>query len=92
MDIIDGYFQINNIIKKLMELEMLKKLTLTENQTKLMRYQFKYLNFVNPDETLNYLNSIQDLVNIKEDIYDKDEVRIDNDLKMLDNFNKYYNF
>lgn len=75
-----------------MEIEMLKKLTLTENQRRLMRYQFKYLNFENPEETMNYLNSIQDTDKIEDDIYEKDVVNIDNDLKMLDNFNKYYNF
>ena len=75
-----------------MELEVLKKLTLTENQRKLIPYQFKYLNFENADETLHYLNSIQDLDAIQDDIFDRDEVSIDNDLKMLDSFHKYYNF
>lgn len=75
-----------------MEFEMLKRLTLSENQTKLMRYQFKYLNFENPDETLNFLNSIKNSDKVEADIFEKDKIQIDNDLKMLDNFNNYYNF
>jgi len=91
-EIIEDYLQINTIIKKLMEFEILKNLTLTDNQIKLMRYQFKYLNFGNPNGTLKYLNSIKYAEKIKDDQYDREEISIDNDLKMLENFKNYYNY
>lgn len=91
-DVIDEYLQINNIIRKFMEFELIKKLLMTENQRKLLKYQFKYLNFDNPDSTINYLDSLISKVKPDEDMYDKDENNFDTDLRMIDNFSKYYNF
>ncbi len=57
-----------------------------------MKYHYKYLNFENPEETLDYLNSIQEKQVIENDIFDKEEIQIDKDLNLVNDFNKYYNF
>ena len=80
-EIIDDYLQINFMVKKFMEFENLKKLILTENQRKLMKYQFQYLNFENHDKTIEYLNNLENLDTIQEDIYDDNAKQIDVDLK-----------
>lgn len=82
----------DTLIKKLVELETIKKLIFTNNQRKLMKYHYKYLNFENPEETLDYLNSIQEKQVIENDIFDKEEIQIDKDLNLVNDFNKYYNF
>jgi len=83
---------VDTLIKKLVELETIKKLIFTNNQRKLMKYHYKYLNFENPEETLDYLNSIQEKQVIENDIFDKEEIQIDKDLNLVNDFNKYYNF
>jgi hypothetical protein len=56
-DIIENHMQIENIIKKLMEVEILKKLLLGNKKALLFDQQFKKLNIGNVDKTVDYLET-----------------------------------
>lgn len=92
LKITDYYMDIINIIRKFMEFDFIKKVLLSDPQRALMKYQYKYLNMNNHDETVNYLDSFMDKRKMNEDLYEKEEDKLDVDLKMVDGFLKYYNY
>ena len=81
-----------NIIRKFMEFDFIKKVLMSNPQRRLMKYQYKYLNMNNPDDTIEYLDSFLNQEKLKEDIYDYEGNKLDVDLKMVDGFLKYYNY
>lgn len=91
INITNSYMDIIFIIKEFMELNSVKRVILSDPQIKLLKYQNKYLNFQNPEETLKYLDSLGNKEKLEENIFDKED-QIDTDLKMCDGLIKYYNF
>jgi hypothetical protein len=94
IDIADKYTQINFITKKLFEIEYIKSLILTEKEKKLMKFQFKYINFKNYDDSMNFLDGIlHEKVNVDTQLLHKGEEDSEpNKNKLLDGLKKYYNF
>jgi len=92
LNITDYYMDIINIIRKFMEFDFIKKVLMSNPQRRLMKYQYKYLNMNNPDDTIEYLDSFLNQEKLKEDIYDYEGNKLDVDLKMVDGFLKYYNY
>lgn len=91
IEITNSYMDIIFIIKEFMQLNSVKRVILSDPQLKLLKYQKKYLNFENPEETKKYLESLENKEKLKETIFDEDE-ELDVDLKMCDGLIKYYNF
>ena len=88
----ESYMDIVYIIKEFMQLNSVKRVLLSEPQVKLLKYQNKYLNFKNHDESMKFLDTLENEAKIKENIFEKNEENKDIDLKMCDGFINYYNY
>jgi len=91
IEITNSYMDITFIIKEFMELNSVKRVLLTNPQLRLLKYQNKYLNLGNEEESMKYLESLESTTKLKGDMFDKDE-DIDIDLKMCDGLINYYNY
>jgi len=92
LEITDYYMDIVNVIRKFMEFDFIKKVLMTEQQRKLMKYQYRYLNLNNPEETIKYLDSFLIKEKLSEDLFDNEDEILDVNMKMVDGFLKYYNY
>ena len=79
------------IIKEFMQLNSLKRVVMSERQINLLKYQNKYLNFGNPEETEKYLDSLENSRKLNEEMFDKEENK-DVDSKMCDGLINFYNY
>jgi hypothetical protein len=59
MDIIDDHMQVDNIIRKLLDLEMLKKIVLGNKRALVFNEQFRFLNIGNVPQTMKYLEQFE---------------------------------
>lgn len=98
-DIIDSSIEINNIVKRMFEIEFLKKLILTDRQEHLLKFQYRYLNLNNYNETMKFLNIFETSEEAKLDkhLFDNIDVEEKIDVKemngqLLDGLKNYYNY
>ena len=75
--------EISSIIKKNFDLDFLKKLLLTEKQNEIFKYQMRYINFANLDESMQYLR------NLEGENYKKEDKKNNNKRNPKD-FKKYF--
>ena len=91
IEISNSYMDIIFIIKEFMQLNSVKRVLLSDPQLNLLKYQNKYLNFENPNETNKFLKFLENNNKMNGEMYDKEENK-DVDLKMCDGLINYYNF
>jgi hypothetical protein len=93
IEITDKYLQINFLMRKFFEIEYMKKILLSENQRHMLKYQFKYINFNNLEESNRFLDSIQkEKVTVDRHLLEKDEAADDSHKKLIMGVRNYFNF
>jgi hypothetical protein len=92
IEITRSYMDIVFIIKEFMQLNCLKRSVMSVPQLNLLKYQNKYLNLGDPEETEKYLDSLKNTRKIDEDMFDKEQEKKDVDLKMCEGLINYYNY
>lgn len=75
-----------------MQLNSVKRVLLTEPQIKLLKYQNKYLNLKNPNDSMKFLQSLEITNKVNENLFEGENDNEDIDTKMCDGFINYYNF
>jgi hypothetical protein len=93
IEITDKYLQINFLMQKFFELEYVKKILLTRNERNLIKYQFKYINFNNIEESNSFLDSLQsEKAIVDEKLLEKDETEGNVNHKLILGVRDYFNF
>jgi hypothetical protein len=97
-EIIERSVEINNLVRKMFEIDFIKKLILTERQLNLLKFQFRYLNLSNYEDTMSFLR-IFDIgkgklkKNLFDEIIEIDKIDSENtDEKLLEGLKNYYNY
>jgi hypothetical protein len=97
-EIIDNTVEINHLIRKLFELEFMKKLIMSENQIRLLKYQFQYINLSNFDDSLKFLQMFnQESEKLPKEIFEdpwreNPKYIKSTDEKLLEGLRNYYNY
>jgi hypothetical protein len=97
-EIIDRTVEINYLMRKMFEVDFIKKLILSERQRNLLKFQFRYLNFNNYEQTMNFLQIFDHSrgkleKNLFDDVIDDNMLDHKNtDEKLLEGLKNYYNF
>jgi hypothetical protein len=93
VEITDKYLQINFLMNKFFEVEYMKKILLSKNERNLLKYQFKYINFNNIEESNRFLDSIQaEKAIVDEKLLEKDETEGNVNHKLILGVRDYFNF
>lgn len=97
-EIIERSVEINNLVRKMFEIDFIKKLILTERQLNLLKFQFRYINLNNHEDSMNFLR-IFDIgkgklkKNLFDEITEIDKLDSENtDEKLLEGLKNYYNY
>ena len=86
------------MIRKLFELEFMKKLIMSENQIRLLKYQFQYINLSNFDDSLKFLQMFnQESEKLPKEIFEdpwreNPKYIKSTDEKLLEGLRNYYNY
>jgi hypothetical protein len=92
LDVVDKNLQVDYLIRKFFEVECLKRMLLTTNQQKLLKFQFRYINFANYEKSMEFLDMLADeegKMFSNEDAKTEDEKPIDE--KLIEGLRDYYN-
>lgn len=98
--IIDTNIQINHIIRKLFELEFLKRLLLSEKQRQLIKYQFRYINLKNFEDSIKFLEILEEPEDeefdkkLFDNIFQEKQISDEKDIdqQLVENLKLFYNF
>jgi hypothetical protein len=97
-EIIERSVEINNLVRKMFEIDFIKKLILTERQLNLLKFQFRYLNLNNYEDTMNFLRIFDHSrgkldKNLFDNVTEIDKLDSNNtDDKLLEGLKNYYNY
>ena len=79
-------------MKKMFEIEYMKHILLTKPQREMLKYQYKYINFNNHNETTRFLDFLLgNKVPMTPKLFE-DDGKINIDEKLIEGINNYYNY